>query len=86
MEIIIASDNSTDKTNEIVERFIQDNKEYNILLYKVNKRQGKTNAQNEAVRIAKGEVLVFSDVNAMLDKDAVVHFRFLHLHLKILFM
>lgn len=73
MEIIIASDNSTDKTNEIVERFIQDNKEYNILLYKVNKRQGKTNAQNEAVRIAKGEVLVFSDANAMLDKDAVVH-------------
>ena len=67
MEIIIASDNSTDKTNEIVERFIQDNKEYNILLYKVNKRQGKTNAQNEAVRIAKGEVLVFSEDNAMHD-------------------
>lgn len=73
MEVIIASDNSTDRTNEIVEKFIQENTEYDILLYKVNKRQGKTNAQNEAVKVAKGEILVFSDANAMLDKDAVIH-------------
>lgn len=73
MEIIIASDNSTDKTNEIVEKFIEENKEYNIILYKVNKRQGKTNAQNEAVKIAKGEILIFSDANAMLDRDSVIH-------------
>ncbi|WP_213975746.1 glycosyltransferase family 2 protein [Tepidanaerobacter acetatoxydans] len=73
MEIIIASDNSTDKTNEIVEKFIQENKDYNISLYKVYKRQGKTNAQNEAVKVAKGEILVFSDANAMLDKDAIIH-------------
>lgn len=73
MEIIIASDNSTDKTNEIVEEFIKKNKDYNISLYIVNKRQGKTNAQNEAVKIAKGEILVFSDANAMLDKDSIIN-------------
>lgn len=73
MEIIIASDNSTDKTDEIVKDFIQENKEYFISLYRVNKRQGKTNAQNEAVRVAKGEILVFSDANAMLDKDSIIH-------------
>lgn len=73
MEIIIASDNSTDKTNEIVEDFIEKNKNFNIVLYKVNKRQGKTNAQNEAVKIAKGEILIFSDANAMLDKDSIIH-------------
>lgn len=73
MEIIIASDNSTDKTNEIVENFIHENKEYDISLYKVNKRQGKTNAQNEAVKVAKGEILVFSDANAILDKGSVLH-------------
>jgi cellulose synthase/poly-beta-1,6-N-acetylglucosamine synthase-like glycosyltransferase len=73
MEIIIASDNSTDKTNEITESFILKNKDYNIHLYKVNKRQGKTNAQNEAVKIAKGEILVFSDANAILDRDAIIH-------------
>ncbi|MFA7534191.1 MAG: glycosyltransferase, partial [Tissierellaceae bacterium] len=42
-------------------------------LYKVNKRQGKTNAQNEAIRTATGEILVFSDANAMLDKDSIIH-------------
>lgn len=73
MEIIVASDNSTDKTNEIVEDFIEKNREYDISLYKVNKRQGKTNAQNEAVRVAKGEILVFSDANAILDKDSIIH-------------
>jgi len=73
VEIIIASDNSTDQTNEIVEKFIKENKEYNIKLYKVNKRLGKTNAQNEAVKIAKGEILVFSDANAILDKDSIIH-------------
>lgn len=73
IEIIVASDNSTDGTDEIVENFISNNKDYSILLYRVNKRQGKTNAQNEAVRIAKGEILVFSDANAMLDKDSIIH-------------
>ncbi|MBS4534481.1 glycosyltransferase family 2 protein [Clostridium sp. D2Q-14] len=71
METIIASDNSTDSTNQIVEKFIEENKEYDINLYKVNKRQGKTNAQNEAVKIAKGDILMFSDANAMLDRDSV---------------
>jgi glycosyltransferase involved in cell wall biosynthesis len=73
LEIIIASDNSTDRTNEIVEQFISEKPEYNIKLYKVNKRQGKTNAQNEAVKIAEGEILVFSDANAILHEDAIIH-------------
>ncbi|MDD3841067.1 MAG: glycosyltransferase family 2 protein, partial [Clostridia bacterium] len=73
IEIIVASDNSTDKTNEIVENFIEKNREYDIILYNVNKRQGKTNAQNEAVKTARGEILVFSDANAMLDKDSIIH-------------
>ena len=73
VEIIIASDNSTDRTNEIVEQFISKNRTHDIKLYKVNKRQGKTNAQNEAVNIAKGEILIFSDANAILDKDSIIH-------------
>lgn len=73
LEIIISSDNSTDKTNEIVQEFIYQHKEYNIKLYIVKKRQGKTNAQNEAVRVANGDILVFTDANAILDKKAIVH-------------
>lgn len=73
LEIIIASDNSTDKTNKIVQDFIQEENLENIILYKVNKRQGKTNAQNEAVKIAQGDILVFSDANAILNNDSVIH-------------
>jgi Glycosyltransferases, probably involved in cell wall biogenesis len=73
LEIIIASDNSVDRTNEITEKFIASNPVYFIKLYKVNKRQGKTNAQNEAVKVASGEIVVFSDANAILDHDAIIH-------------
>lgn len=73
MEIIIASDYSTDNTNNIVKKFIENNKDYDIKLYIVNKRQGKTNAQNEAVKIAKGEILVFTDANSFLERDAINH-------------
>lgn len=52
-QIIVASDNSTDKTNCIVEEFIEKHKEFNILLYCSKEHKGKTNAQNEAQKIFK---------------------------------
>lgn len=70
LEIIIASDNSTDNTNEIVKEFCKNNK--NIRLYNVNERKGKTNAQNEAVRVCNGEIIVFSDANSILKKNSVI--------------
>lgn len=70
-EIIIASDNSTDNTNYIVSSFINKIRDINIRLYKVNERKGKTNAQNEAVKISKGEIIIFSDANSILDKEAL---------------
>lgn len=73
IEIIISSDHSTDRTNEIVESFIEEYPDFDIRLYIVKERKGKTNAQNEAVRIANGEILVFSDANAMLHEDAIIH-------------
>lgn len=70
--ILVTSDNSTDKTNEIVENFIKENKGYNISLYKVKKRGGKTNAQNEAQKQVGTEILVMTDANAMLDCNALI--------------
>ncbi len=72
-EIIIASDNSTDLTNAIVRDVIKSNPDQQIRLHEVQERKGKMNALNEAARTAKGEILVFTDANAMLDKDAAVH-------------
>lgn len=68
-EIIITSDNSTDKTVEIVKKY-EKKYEY-IKLIEVKKRAGKTNAQDEAVDIATGEILVFSDANSILDKSSI---------------
>ena len=73
IEIVISSDNSTDGTNQLVKDYITNHPEEPIRLYEVEKRQGKTNAQNEAVRQAAGEILVFTDANAMLDEQSVKH-------------
>ena len=71
IEILVSSDNSTDKTNKIVEQFIKKHPGKNIRLYEVKERKGKTNAQNEAAKTVKSEILVMTDANAMLDKNAV---------------
>lgn len=71
IQVIIASDNSNDNTEKIVENFIQKNKLVNFKLYCVKKRQGKTNAQNEAVKIATGNILFFSDANSIWDSNSL---------------
>lgn len=71
IKFLIASDNSTDETNAIVETFIEANPKFDITLFKATKRMGKTNAQNEAQKIVDTDILVMTDANAMLMKNAV---------------
>jgi len=71
LEIVVASDNSSDSTNEIVEDFITKNPTKNIRLYKTVERKGKTNAQNEAVRTIDSEIIIFTDANSMLKANSV---------------
>lgn len=71
IEFVISSDNSTDKTNEIVRKFISENTDYSIRLYEVKARKGKTNAQNEAQKTVTTEYLVMTDANSMLDTNSV---------------
>lgn len=72
IKFLIASDNSTDATNEIVEDFIQNNPEINLKLYTTKNRFGKTNAQNEAQKKVKTEYLVMTDANSMIDQNAIL--------------
>ncbi len=71
IEYLVSSDNSTDKTNEIVKDFIRRYQEYNIRLFEVKDRKGKTNAQNEAHKTVTTEYLVMTDANSMMEKNAV---------------
>lgn len=71
IQFLISSDNSTDKTNEIVENFISEYPEMKISLYKTKKRMGKTNAQNEAQKMISSEYLVMTDANSMIDNKAI---------------
>jgi cellulose synthase/poly-beta-1,6-N-acetylglucosamine synthase-like glycosyltransferase len=71
LEIIIASDGSSDDTNIIVNEFIKNHQDYNISLLDVQGRRGKTHAQNEAVKIVSNDILVFSDSNSIWKEDAL---------------
>ncbi|MFJ7363441.1 glycosyltransferase family 2 protein [Peribacillus frigoritolerans] len=71
IEFMISSDNSTDRTNEIVRQFIKEHQDRKIRLYEVKARKGKTNAQNEAQKNVATEYLVMTDANSIMDKDSV---------------
>ena len=62
LEIVVASDASTDRTDELVEAVAA--REPRVRLLRAP-RGGKVAAQNLAVRQTTGEVLAFSDANAL---------------------
>ena len=67
LEIIVASDCSTDGTDRIVEEYSAQG----IRLVRPDQRKGKEYAQLCAIRIASGDVLVFSDVATQIPADAL---------------
>jgi hypothetical protein len=66
LEIIVASDCSTDGTDEIVKTYAP-----RVRLIRAPERRGKEAAQQLAVHAASGEILIFSDVATALAPGAV---------------
>jgi cellulose synthase/poly-beta-1,6-N-acetylglucosamine synthase-like glycosyltransferase len=67
LEIIVISDCSTDGTDEIVQSY----RPYDVRLVRQRKRLGKSAGLNLGVPQAHGEILLFSDANALYLPDAV---------------
>jgi cellulose synthase/poly-beta-1,6-N-acetylglucosamine synthase-like glycosyltransferase len=67
LEIIVASDCSTDRTDEIVQRFSS----RGVRLCRQSQRLGKTAAQNAAVEQARGEIIIFSDATSHYQPDVI---------------
>ena len=67
LEIIVASDCSTDGTDEIVRGYA----DRGVMLHRRPERIGKSVAQNHAMRFSKGNVLVFSDATTMYERDTI---------------
>lgn len=63
LQVLVASDGSTDKTNEIVRNYAA----HGIDLLAYTERRGKESAQKDAVLHATGDVIVFSDVATRID-------------------
>lgn len=67
LEIIVASDCSSDRTDDIVRSYA----DRGVILHRRPRRLGKTAAQNHAAEISKGEILVFSDATTEYERDAL---------------
>ncbi len=67
LEIIVASDGSTDRTDRIVEEF----SERGVKLFRQEGRVGKTFTQNKAVEKATGEIVLFSDATTMYQPNVL---------------
>ena len=67
LEVIVASDCSSDRTDQLVRSY----GDRSIKLVRADLRKGKEAAQKLAVGVAKGEILVFSDVATILQPDAI---------------
>ncbi|MBM3263392.1 MAG: glycosyltransferase family 2 protein [candidate division Zixibacteria bacterium] len=67
LEVIVASDGSDDRTDAIVRSYA----DRGVALHRSPERRGKMTVLMDAVQQATGEILVFSDANAMYASDAL---------------
>ena len=70
LEIYVASDGSSDKTNDIVKGYAEKEKRIHLLEFP---RSGKSGVLNKAMACIKSEIVVFSDANTEYMRDALTN-------------
>ncbi len=71
IEFIIGSDNSTDKTDEIIKNSAEQYKQ--IKFYPFKKRIGKSNIINNLKTKAKNNILILTDTKVFFKEDTIFH-------------
>jgi cellulose synthase/poly-beta-1,6-N-acetylglucosamine synthase-like glycosyltransferase len=69
LEVLVISDGSEDGTDEIVRGYSQ----FGVRLVRQEPRRGKSAGLNLGVLQASGQILIFSDANALYQPDAIRH-------------
>jgi cellulose synthase/poly-beta-1,6-N-acetylglucosamine synthase-like glycosyltransferase len=69
IEILIGSDGSSDRTEEIVRRFAHEG----VGLISFPRQHGKSAMQNSLISHSSGELLVFTDADCLLSPEALAH-------------
>jgi len=67
LEIIFITDGSTDRTPDILREYPE------IKLLHQNERKGKVAAMHRAQAYVKTEIIIFTDANTLLNKDALIN-------------
>ncbi len=67
-EIIVVNDASTDKTGEILKKY---HNKSGVTVITLDRNVGKKRAISQGLRIAKGEIFVFTDSDCVLAPDAI---------------
>jgi cellulose synthase/poly-beta-1,6-N-acetylglucosamine synthase-like glycosyltransferase len=68
-ELLIGSDNSSDQTNEIVERMALLHP--NLIFKPYSKRRGKQNVVNDLYQLSRGSILILTDANVIFDTNTI---------------
>lgn len=67
IQLLVVSDASTDRTDEIVRGF----GERGVQLLRIPERVGKTGAENRALQLVSGEIVVNTDASVRIQRDAL---------------
>ena len=69
IQILIGSDNSIDKSNEIVSKYAKDNQ--CIQFFPFFERQGKPSVINQIYEHANSEIIILTDANVFFEKNTI---------------
>lgn len=70
LEIVI-TDCSDDKTMEVIKEYSKRRKDIRMILYHENERKGLPYGLNKGYSLATGDIIVKTDCDAMIDRDAL---------------